>query len=133
MYLDVLARDRPTSSTSEAGWASLEGRVGSSPLPFVLAEAARSECAPQCADNLAAPLKARGENLKALARANDTSRRASGWAGEKVARREGQFWLPPCREDVCLEAPQLVHCAISRVDTHGQRVVAFPEFPTTTD
>jgi hypothetical protein len=49
------------------------------------------------------------------------------------ARSEGQFWLTLCREDVCLETPQIVHCAISRVDTHGQRVVAFPEFPTATD
>jgi hypothetical protein len=39
--------------------ASLEGRVGSSPLPFVLAEAAQSECAPSMRavkDSLAAPL-----------------------------------------------------------------------------
>jgi len=28
-------------------------------------------------------------NRKALARANGTSRRASGWAGEKVARSDG--------------------------------------------
>jgi hypothetical protein len=32
------------------------------------------------------PLGQSGENLKALARASGTSRRASGWAGEKVAR-----------------------------------------------
>jgi hypothetical protein len=37
-------------------------------------------------ESLAAPLGQSRENLKALARASGTSRRASGWAGEKVAR-----------------------------------------------
>src|SRR5437879_3704355 len=37
-------------------------------------------------DSLAAPLRAKWENQKALARAIRASRRASGWAGKKVAR-----------------------------------------------
>ena len=55
----------------------------------LLAEAARSECAPSMRavkDSLAAPPRASGENRKALARANGTSRRARGQVGEKVAR-----------------------------------------------
>jgi len=40
-------------------------------------------------DSLAVPLMAKWENRKTLARAYGTSRRASGWAGENVARRGG--------------------------------------------
>jgi len=37
-------------------------------------------------DSLAAPLRTKWESQKTLARANGTSRRASGWAGENTAR-----------------------------------------------
>ena len=40
-------------------------------------------------DSLAVPLMAKWENRKTLARAYGTSRRASGWAGENVARSGG--------------------------------------------
>ena len=50
-------------------------------------------------DSLAAPLRVKGENRKTLARANGTSRRASGWAGEKAAR-SGRPTSPPSREKV---------------------------------
>jgi hypothetical protein len=56
---------------------------------FLLAEAPRSECAPSMRavkDSLPLPLGQSGENRKALTRADDTPGRASGWAGEKVAR-----------------------------------------------
>ena len=52
----------------------------------VLAEAARSECAPSMRAMETTPATSlnAGEEV-ALARANGTSRRVSGWAGEKVA------------------------------------------------
>jgi hypothetical protein len=39
------------------------------------------------------------ENQKALARANGTSQRASGWAGEKI-ERSGRPSTPPSRENI---------------------------------
>src|SRR5437879_1459049 len=50
-------------------------------------------------DSLAVPLRAKLENRKTLARANGTSRRASGWAGDKEAR-SGRTSSPPSREKV---------------------------------
>ena len=76
-----------------------DGRGAARPS-FLLAEAARSECAPlmrAVKDSLADPLRQSGENRKALARANGTSRRASGWAGEEVAR-SGRSISPPSLE-----------------------------------
>jgi hypothetical protein len=43
-------------------------------------------------------------NRKALARATGTSRRASGWAGEKVARSEGYLGHPAERKKRVSEA-----------------------------
>ena len=66
------------------------GRGAARPC-FLLAEAARSECAPSMRavkDSLAAPLGKNLKNQKALARAYGTSRRASGWAGENDARSQ---------------------------------------------
>jgi hypothetical protein len=40
-------------------------------------------------DSLAVPMSAKWENRKTLARDYGTSRRASGWAGENVARSGG--------------------------------------------
>ena len=67
-----------------------KGRRGAARPSLLLTEAARSECTPSMRavkDSLAAPLKkAKSEKQKALARAHGTSRRTSGWEGEKVAR-----------------------------------------------
>ena len=43
---------------------------------------------------MATPSMRSEEDWKALARVNGTSRRASGWAGEKVARSKGQSGYP---------------------------------------
>jgi hypothetical protein len=48
---------------------------------------------------------------KALALANGTSRRASGWAGEKVARSGGSARPPPKKEKNKLEYEG--HCSRS--------------------
>jgi len=70
----------------------LRRREGSGQVPFLLAERAHSESA----RSMRAVKGSLGhspkeehreiEDWKALARANGTSRCASGWAGEKVAR-----------------------------------------------
>jgi hypothetical protein len=65
-------------------------------VPFLLADRARSECARSMRavkGSLGRSPKERHreiEDWKALARANGTSRRASGWAGEKSRAVEDQ-------------------------------------------
>ena len=46
-------------------------------------------------------------NRKALARANGTSRRTSGWAGEKAARSEDQS--APIPEEITSELGGIIH------------------------
>jgi hypothetical protein len=56
---------------------------------------------------LAAPLNRGMANRKALARANGTSRRASGWADEKVAR-SGRS-IAPIPKEVTSELGGTIH------------------------
>jgi len=121
-FISFDARNRGSTRLpcGERGERTRKGERGTARPSFLLAEAARSECAPSMRavkDSLAAPLKATWRKFE----------------GPRWTRAGKGSLAPPCKEDVCLEAPQIVHCAISRVDTYRQRVVAFPEFPTATD
>ena len=69
-------------------------------MPFLLAERARCNCARSMRavkGSLGHSHNGGEEDWKALARADGTSRRANGWAGEKVAR-SGRQSVPVLEE-----------------------------------
>mgnify|MGYP001190493668 CR=1 FL=1 len=70
---------------------------GSGQVHFVLADRARSEGARSMRavkGRLGHPSNESDENWKVFVLVHSTSRRASGWAGEKVVRSEGRFAYP---------------------------------------